>query len=104
MEFDTFVRGKKESLYVIEFDSGIIKVGRGYSPEQRIKIHRQLGEIAGWKLTKIFSIECHVDVKKAEKRLISICLQSCTEVRAREWFLGLDFDAIVNSAKDCAQP
>ena len=99
MELDTFIKLKKESIYVIAFDSGVIKVGRGYSPEQRIKAHRKIGIIAGWKIIQTFSIECKFDAIKAEKHLIAKCIEKCSEVRAREWFLGLEFDNVIEEAK-----
>ena len=91
---------QKESLYIVEFDSGVIKVGKGVNPKSRIKSHEATGKIAGWKIKREFKIECVGLAHCPEIMLINFAASKSSEIRCREWFLGVDFDQLVEKATE----
>jgi hypothetical protein len=93
----------QESLYVVEFDSGVVKVGRGRNPGQRIKSHEAIGRIAGWKKTREFTVLCTGSAGKPENELIAYASLRSKETRCREWFLGVNFDDLCTKADECAK-
>lgn len=91
-----------EFLYVVEFDSGVVKVGRGQKAEIRIKSAECIGAIAGWVKTNEFSILCLGRARKAEAELIAFAASISSERRAKEWFVGADFIRLTNAASEFA--
>jgi hypothetical protein len=91
-----------QSLYVCVFSNGIVKVGRGINPQERIRAHRSTGEAMGVDMVNHCIAECQGDIYSAERELISWCVEQCTKRMRSEWFLGVDYAQAVEKAKEFA--
>lgn len=91
-----------EFLYVVEFDSGLIKVGRGANAKARIKAAENIGIVAGWEKINEFSVQCSGGSSKAEGELIAFARQNSKQSRAKEWFVGADFVRLTEKASELA--
>lgn len=76
-------------VYVVEFDSGVIKVGKARNAKSRLAAHARSGLIrSSW------TSPCHLHCGKTEALLISFCAERGELHGGREYFRGLDFDAV----------
>lgn len=72
-------------LYVIEFDSGVIKVGKTANVESRLKSHAKTGLIRyAW------ASQAHLHCSKTERLLISYCGEHGQLHGGREYFRNLE--------------
>lgn len=90
-------------LYVIQFSSGTIKVGRTNQPVERMKKHRRYGWAFGVVIVRAWLSAAHEGYEATETKLIDHAAATATGDRARrEFFHGADFDALVAFAEDLA--
>lgn len=89
-------------LYVVEFSSGHIKVGRSIDPKSRIAQHEARVACLGAALLNWQAFECTGNVARAESMLIEWCRERATERFKSEWFLGLRFECVTTIAGDIA--
>jgi hypothetical protein len=75
-------------LYVIEFDSGVVKVGRTGNPEARLKAHALTGLVR-----RSWSSRRHPHCDKTERQLIAFCNEHGTLYGGHEYFRHLPLDA-----------
>lgn len=81
-------------IYVIEFASDVIKVGRSFSPEARLAQHAEMAKILGTGLTRSWVSEKHISCNDTERALIQFGHHHGEAVRPSgrgEYFKGLDF-------------
>ena len=91
-----------KSLYVCLFSNGVIKIGRGTKPENRINAHRSHGATMGIEMVNHAIAECQGDLPAAERELIKWCAERCTKRMSSEWFIGVDYGQAVEKAKEFA--
>ncbi len=82
----------KEQLYVILFDTGMIKVGKGKDAVKRVNYHAQNAQIFDRKMLKFYIEE---NPKITEQDLISHCLLNGTLVSGKEYFKDLKYEDVV---------
>lgn len=81
------VRFDPGHLYVVAFDSGVIKVGKAGNAESRLAAHAKTGLIrASWTSPR------HLDCSKTERQLIAFCNEYGHLYGGREYFTGIAFD------------
>lgn len=74
-------------IYVIEFDSGVIKVGKTADPVGRLRAHG----FAGFVRRSWFS-ERHIECGQSENALLAFCRKVGQLHGGREYFVGLSFE------------
>lgn len=88
-------------IYVIEFDSGLIKVGRTSRPQQRITSHK--GNVYNISRAEIINqwVSCeHTNPGENERKLISYCeVKSKKTGKRSEWFNNVNFADVVSYAE-----
>jgi hypothetical protein len=74
-------------LYVAEFDSGVVKVGRAANAVSRLEAHAKTGLVrAAW------TSPCHLYCNETERQLIAFCGEHGTLHGGREYFRDIAFD------------
>ncbi len=89
-------------LYVCEFSTGVIKVGRSGAAEKRLSSHRSVAKRLGAELLRGHVATTVGDAAAGERELIGRCAGAGTKV-GKEWFSGLDFDAVCTWADEIAR-
>lgn len=90
---------KSESIYILEFEGGLFKVGRSVEPKLRIKAHESsVYSISGNNLNRHFIIDTLGSAVFAEKIIIEFCAKKWIQ-RSREWFLNADYLELIEFAK-----
>jgi hypothetical protein len=83
-------------VYVIEFDGGLIKVGRTSYPDQRIKTHEStVCNFTKKKIVNKWISSKHGNAKENELKMISFCSSTGESTGSREWFKGVSFFDVV---------
>lgn len=90
-------RNAEGFVYVIEFSSRIVKVGRDL--RKRLAEHEKIGRSHGVSISRSWGSELHVRCEDNEVSLIAFCSDRWPVAGGREYFQGADFDAIVSFAK-----
>lgn len=88
-------------LYVIEFGSGLTKIGRTTQPERRFHEHAKSAEKRGDKIVRSWLSRDHPWHCKSETELVRYCVRLGTQIE-REYFEGLDFRTACEVAEMCA--
>ena len=83
--------GISGDLYVIEFSTGVIKVGRSKSGIERVRHH---SNEAGRYLVTIVNSYIMYDAKISEESLIDFCRKNGELFYGNEFFKNLDFDKV----------
>jgi len=86
------------TIYVIEFSTGVIKVGRTTTKQKRLEDHTNMAFALGIEVVHVHTQRTN-DLLWAERELIAYCRSLCKEQRRHEYFIGLDFPTIVNFAE-----
>ena len=73
-------------LYVVEFGSGIVKVGRTAKPEIRLANHSLFAQVHGGRITQSWVSGLHYCSADSERELIDFCLRFGPAVVGREYF------------------
>jgi hypothetical protein len=85
-------------VYIIEFDGGLVKVGRTNNPKNRITAHAgNVRSVSGAKINKQWVSVKHSNYSENEANLINFCSSKFdkNEGAGREWFVGCNFESIV---------
>lgn len=90
------VKDGLSELYVVLFDTGVLKIGKGNSGIARVKSHISQASCFGVKTVKFF-IEKNPTI--TEEELILFCNQKGTLHHGNEYFKDLEYDAVVNFIK-----
>ena len=90
------VKIKKYSLYVVLFDYGVIKIGKGVNAMTRVRDHAKQARIFGRKVINFFIEE---NPQVTEEDVIRFCNQHGTLYDGNEYFKDLDYDVVVRFVK-----
>lgn len=89
---------EKQAIYVIQFTSGLVKIGRSINPELRIKTHESIVyAISGHGIARQWVKKLDGSAANAENQLIRWCSVQW-DSRANEWFPCADFELITEYA------
>ncbi len=80
-------------LYLIEFSTGVVKVGRTISPKERLATHTRSARIHGVDVLRSWVSERHHGCVGTERQLIDLCGRLGARVEA-EYFRGVPFDKV----------
>lgn len=84
--------------YVLEFSNGVIKVGQTKAPLVRVRQHELKAQAVGVSLMRTWVSPLHRAYSRTEKALIAAAEQSGELAQGAEYFVGCDFDALVQVA------
>lgn len=73
-------------IYVVEFSSGVVKVGRTAKPETRLANHSLFAQVHGGSITQSWVSGLHYCSADSERELIDFCLRFGPPVVGREYF------------------
>lgn len=79
------------SLYAIQFDTGVIKVGKTIHCAKRISEHRKNFQNAGIGIVATYSAQCTSMDKREDLLLKRIAELGGMVTTGREWFTGITF-------------
>ncbi|MET8278194.1 GIY-YIG nuclease family protein [Micromonospora sp. NPDC005174] len=85
-------------VYILLFNNGTVKVGSTTNPSVRIRTHQVAAANFGLSLTRFWVSRSFVGHIEAETDVIAAAMQVCASVVGREWFQGVDYDALVERA------
>ncbi|ELP70051.1 hypothetical protein STRTUCAR8_08640 [Streptomyces turgidiscabies Car8] len=90
---EPIIKGLEGHLYVVEFDSGGVKVGFTSDPEARITTHRRAARNFGRRAVRGALTPPHVEARKNEQMLIAACRKAASvpDLHTGEYF-PLDLD------------
>lgn len=98
------------SLYAIQFDTGVIKVGKTIHCAKRISEHRKNFQNAGVNIVATYSAPCNAIDKREELFLKRITELGGKVETGREWFSGVKFsdafsamDEILSLSIECEE-
>ncbi len=86
-------------VYVIRFDTGVVKVGQTLNPGNRLPDHRADAAAFGVTVTDFWISPSHINFRDNETRLINACVQVSRRSRV-EYFHNLAFDQAVGFATE----
>lgn len=81
-------------LYVVEFDSDVVKVGKTGSPLSRLSQHAKAGLVR-----RSWVSDHHLNISQTERGLIGFCLHVGELHGGREYFRGLSFETACTFAE-----
>lgn len=91
--------GLERYVYVLEFTSGVIKVGQTRNPLNRFKEHANAARTHGHAITRSWASLPGIEFHENELALITFCSERWTVTSGREAFDSADFDTIVEYAQ-----
>lgn len=91
-----------QQIYVVEFDTGIVKVGRSAKADRRLKTISREARQHGGGIARSWASEEHANAPANERALLEFCAGRglrVTDGRNGEYFKGLDYPAVVAFAQ-----
>lgn len=73
-------------VYVVEFASGVVKVGKSADPAARVATHRMLAQTHGGDVLNAWVSRLHYYCGRTERELMEFCTQIGHLVVGREYF------------------
>ena len=73
-------------VYVVEFDSGVVKVGKTINPPSRIATHAIHGQAHGRSIRSSWISRAHYFHGATERELIDFCIRTGECIAGREFF------------------
>ena len=95
---------RPEFIYVVEFSTGILKVGFSNEPNQRIAAHRVESRRFRADVLRTWVSPAHEGGKANEHALIAWCSRSGINETGNEYFRDVEFDDVVAYAKSLSYP
>lgn len=86
-------------LYVIEFSSGVVKVGMTTSPAVRFTRHEKVARSQNASIGSYWISPPHVSTAANERALLNSCRRRAKSIGASEYFAGLVFAEAVELAR-----
>lgn len=86
-------------IYVVQFNSGIVKVGRTMNPATRLKSHATGGRPHGISVSAQWLSQPHLRAKRNEHLLIAFCKDRYQSVNDGEFFVDAEPSEIVAYAE-----
>jgi hypothetical protein len=87
------------SLYVIEFSSGVVKVGVSEKPDHRMADHAMNARVHGHTVVNTWTSSKHANARQTERELIEFCSGRWSTVAGREYFTEAVFAEVVAFAE-----
>jgi hypothetical protein len=81
-------------VYVVEFESGLVKVGHTGNPKNRLKSYAKDGSTYGNAVARTWVSPPHFKSMRNETRLIKFCEERGVLAGGREYFTGVPFDEV----------
>jgi hypothetical protein len=95
---DRYRRNFEQYIYVIEFTSGVVKVGRTNTPQKRLAKHARTAQSHGVTISRSWFSTPHTGYGKNEMALIAFCAERWDISGGREYFGAADYEEIVQYA------
>ncbi|MEV8639240.1 hypothetical protein AB0395_47055 [Streptosporangium sp. NPDC051023] len=86
-------------VYVVEFTTGVVKVGRAGHQTQRIADHGRTAEKHGAAITRSWISTRHKEYAQNEIALIAFCAERWPLAGGKEYFAGADYSEVVRYAR-----
>lgn len=83
-------------VYVIQFSSGTIKVGRTQNPSSRLKSHAAVARAHGLTVAAQWVSQPITTARQSERRLIGFCNDRFTPLNDGEFFSGATIDEVLH--------
>jgi hypothetical protein len=80
-------------IYVIEFSTGVVKVGRTIGPARRLATHARVAQVHGVAVRRSWTSERHHGCRETERKLIDLCRRRGTQIDV-EYFQGITFEDV----------
>lgn len=81
-------------VYVVQFSTGVVKVGKGVNPERRIAHHAFQARIHGVAVTASWMSARHAHHSRTEDQIIGYCVNHGTRIAdGNEYFTDISFEA-----------
>lgn len=80
-------------IYVIEFSTGVVKVGRSINPTQRLATHARVARVHGVDIRQSWISERHHGCRETERKLIEFCRRRGTQIDD-EHFRNIAFEEV----------
>ena len=87
-------RADSGHLYVIQFPTGALKVGKTASPLRRLRDHAEAAKVYGVEIANTWISPRHDGHSKTERQLIKFCADRGRLVRGKEYFADLGFEFV----------
>lgn len=85
-------------VYVLEFSSGVVKVGRTKRLEKRLGQHAQAAQVQRQRVQRSWVSPRHADYADSEQKLIDFCAGRWSLTSGSEYFADADYDEIAQFA------
>jgi hypothetical protein len=85
-------------IYVIEFTTGVVKVGQASHKEQRVADHTRTAQKHGTAVARSWVSAEHQEYAQNETALIAFCAERWPLAGGREYFANADYDEVVEYA------
>lgn len=85
-------------VYIVEFDSGLLKVGMTQFPQSRLTYHARHAASFGIRAVRGWLSPLHEEPFRTEGLLIAAAAEMGTAAGGREYFAGVGFEEIVTRA------
>lgn len=85
-------------VYILQTGGGMTKIGRSSNPFERITTHARNAAPHGSVIVRLWLSIAHLDSAKVEKELIRQARQSSSGMVRNEYFTGLNFGALADTA------
>lgn len=81
-------------VYAVIFSDGVLKIGRGKRPKNRVKVHSAAAVLRGATVKASIISGRLLDSHRAEKELINFCMAIGDVIHGREWFSGVKYEKV----------
>lgn len=92
-------RKHERHVYVVEFASGIVKVGQAMILKDRLNTHVRTAQAHGDSVTRTWASDVHIGYGDNERALIAFCAERWEPAIGAEYYRDADFDQIVEYAQ-----
>ena len=86
-------------IYALQFSIDVVKVGMSVSPSKRLHTHYGYSRGLGISVVAQWISAPHLEAERNEAELIQFCRSRARGVNAREYFVGLRFEDVVEFAE-----
>lgn len=97
-ERDLYRRNAEQHIYVIEFTSSTVKVGRTNSPKNRLADHAKTARTHGVTVTRSWFSKPHKGYGENEAALIAFCAERWNVSGGKEYFAAADYAEVLQYA------
>lgn len=94
-----FRAGAERYVYVVEFTTGVVKVGRTANQTQRVADHGRAAGKHGAAITRSWVSGPHKEYAQNEVALIAFCAERWPLAGGKEYFANADYHAVVEYAR-----